>query len=63
MKSKVLKQDRQDLIKISQSLSGQERLLAFLNHNQLLAQFSLNKNIKRNKHENNRSRTIRSTFG
>jgi len=51
MKSKIIKKDRHDLTKLAQELSPKDRLLAFLNHNQLLAKLS--------KYENNRSRPIR----
>jgi len=58
MKSKILAEDRKDLVKLSRSLSPQQRLLAFLNHNQLLAQLS---KAKRTNHANNSSRTIRAS--
>ena len=41
MKSAILEQDHEALIKLNRSLSPEERLLAFFHHSQLLCQLSL----------------------
>ncbi len=41
MKSKILEQGRNELIKLNRQLSGEERLMAFYRHSQLLTQLSL----------------------
>jgi hypothetical protein len=41
MKSKILEQDHNELIKLNRQLSGEERLMAFYRHSQLLTQLSL----------------------
>ena len=41
MKSNILQQDHQELVKINQKLSPQERLVAFYHHSRLLCQLSL----------------------
>ena len=38
MKSKILAEDHQDLIKLSQAMTPEERLLAFYNHSRLVHQ-------------------------
>jgi len=46
MKSKILEQGRNELIKLNRQLSGEERLMAFYRHSQLLTQLSLCHNSK-----------------
>lgn len=41
MQSRILQQDHQDLIKLNQSLSPEERLIAFYHHSFLMAQLAL----------------------
>ena len=41
MKSRILEQDRDDLVRLNRALSPQERLEAFYHHSQLLNQLSL----------------------
>ena len=41
MKSKILEQDHNELIKLNRQLSGEEKLMAFYRHSQLLTQLSL----------------------
>ncbi len=47
MKSRILQQDHHDLIKLNQSLSPEERLVAFYYHSQLLSQLSLIRKVER----------------
>lgn len=48
MKSPILQQDHDDLIKLNQSLSPEERLVAFFHHSRLLSQLSLVRKVKKN---------------
>ena len=41
MKSKILEQDHHELARINRQLSGEERLMAFYRHSELLIQLSL----------------------
>ena len=41
MNSRILQQDRKDLIQLNRALSPQERLEAFYHHSSLLSQLSL----------------------
>jgi hypothetical protein len=41
MESKILQQDRNDLIQLNRTLSPEQRLEAFYQHSQLLSQLSL----------------------
>ncbi len=52
MKSAILQQDRDDLIKLNRSLSPEERLVAFYHHSQLLIQLSLVGKAKRKQEDN-----------
>ncbi|GEM_PF-6170406 len=66
MKSRILEQDRNDLIALNRILSPQERLEAFYHHSQLLSQLSLVRKASKKKainssFENNGSGSIRLT--
>lgn len=47
MISKILQQDHNDLIRLNQSLSPEERLVAFYHHSKLLSQLSLVRKVEK----------------